>query len=223
MAANYGTDQDDLTATFTPPASPVTASDTTVLVSQTVYNDAGEPEIAIDTAGKQAKTVFDHAGRVKESIQNFVSGGTDSDENITTQTTYTLDGNVKTITAVNPTTGNQITEYTYGTTLTDSNVAHSDLLTVEKYPDASAGDATDRVKYLYNRQGEAKQLTDQNGTVHAYDRDKLGRLAHDRVTTLGAISDPVDAAIQRISTTYLPTASLRRCPATTTRTWASAT
>jgi hypothetical protein len=40
---------------------------------------------------------------------------------------------------------------------------------------------------------------DQNGTVHDYDYDKLGRKTQDRVTTLGA---GVDGAVRRIATTY---------------------
>lgn len=43
------------------------------------------------------------------------------------------------------------------------------------------------------------KLKDQNGTVHAYEFDKLGRLLHDRVTTLAS---GVDGAVRRISTTY---------------------
>ena len=34
-------------------------------------------------------------------------------------------------------------------------------------------------------QGERLDRKDQNGTVHTYDLDKLGRVTHDRVTTLG--------------------------------------
>ena len=39
----------------------------------------------------------------------------------------------------------------------------------------------------------------QNGTVHTYEFDNLGRLLHDRVTTLGS---GVDGAVRRISTAY---------------------
>ena len=53
--------------------------------------------------------------------------------------------------------------------------------------------------YSYNRLGERITLTDQRGCVHTYERDKLGRLIHDRVTTLGS---GVDGAIRRLSTSY---------------------
>ena len=57
----------------------------------------------------------------------------------------------------------------------------------------------DRVEFQYNRIGERIWKKDQNGTVHTYEFDNLGRLLHDRVTTLGS---GVDGAVKRISTTY---------------------
>jgi YD repeat-containing protein len=57
----------------------------------------------------------------------------------------------------------------------------------------------DRVEFCYNRAGERIAKRDQNGTVHAYEYDNLGRLLPDRITTLGA---GVDGSIRRISTVY---------------------
>ena len=57
----------------------------------------------------------------------------------------------------------------------------------------------DRIEYLYTIQGDRLERKDQNGTVHAYELDKLGRVTHDRVTTLGT---GVDGAVRRVSTTY---------------------
>jgi len=79
--------------------------------------------------------------------------------------------------------------------LSDSDVARSDLLRAVIYPDsddtgtsgtsATLGDGTDntydRVEHKYNRQGEVKETKDQNGTVHVFDRDKLGRETDDPV------------------------------------------
>ena len=57
----------------------------------------------------------------------------------------------------------------------------------------------DRVEYRYNRQGERTEKKDQNGTIHEFEFDKLGRPLHDRVTTLGA---GVDGAVRRLSREY---------------------
>jgi len=57
----------------------------------------------------------------------------------------------------------------------------------------------DRVEFRYNRQAERKEKKDQNGSVHTLEFDGLGRVIHDRVTTLGT---DVDGAVRRTSTTY---------------------
>lgn len=112
-------------------------------------------------------------------------------------TAYNADGNVSSITAVNRATGDQLTQYVYGATLSDSDIASSQLKRYEILPDSTGG--SDRLSFAYNRQGEVIQVTDQNGTVHAYDYDLLGRKTQDRVTVLGT---GVDGAVRRIATTY---------------------
>ena len=116
---------------------------------------------------------------------------------MTTRTSYTPDGNVASITAVNPATGDQVTNYTYGTTLADSDIATSTLKRYETYPDSVGG--SDRVAFTYNRQRQVTSLTDQNGTVHSFDFDKLGRSTQDRITTLGS---GVAGAVRRLATRY---------------------
>ncbi|HUS59679.1 MAG TPA: hypothetical protein VM141_13620, partial [Planctomycetota bacterium] len=110
---------------------------------------------------------------------------------------YNADGRRSQITAVNSSTGNQTTEYVYGTTLDDSEIARSDLLRAEVYPDSS--DPSDRITFTYNRQKQKTEVTDQQGTVHAFDYDNLGRQIQDRVTALGM---GVDDAARRIATSY---------------------
>jgi YD repeat-containing protein len=107
------------------------------------------------------------------------------------------DGNIASITALNGNTGNQTTQYVYGTTLEDSDIASSLLKRAEVYPDSIG--TSDRVTFKYNRQGQKIEMTDQNATVHAYDYDGLGRQTHDRVTNLGS---GIDGAVRRISSTY---------------------
>ena len=109
--------------------------------------------------------MFDDAGRVVQTIENYVDGDPetgDSEEDVTVETTYTLDGQVATYTAVNPSTGDQVTQYVYGTTLDDSSVARSDLLRAVIYPDSDdtsdplddgVDEDYDRVEYDYNRLG----------------------------------------------------------------------
>ena len=72
------------------------------------------------------KTEYDAVDREVTIIANFTDdasdpgtpGGCDAsdDRNITVEKTYTIDGKIATITAVNARTGNQTTEYKYGVT-----------------------------------------------------------------------------------------------------------
>lgn len=127
------------------------------------------------------------------------SGGCPSsaDANQTTNLTYTPDGHIGTLTAINLSTGNQTTQYIYGTTLADSDVAASLLLRAVIYPDSTGG--SDQVWLSYNRQTQRTSLIDQNGSVHTYDYDLLGRPTQDRVTQLG---EDVDGCVRRIEAAF---------------------
>ena len=102
-----------------------------------------------------------------------------------------------TLTAINSVTGDQVTTWIYGTTLNDSDIASNDLLSVKQLPDNVSGN--DEVTYEYNRQGQVKEIDDQNGSVRVLEYDELGRLEHDRVTTLGG---GVDGSIRRVTRSY---------------------
>jgi len=41
-----------------------------------------------------------------------------------------------------------------------------------KYP--GSADSSGVIRFIYNRQQQQTSVTDQNGTVHSYDCDKLG-------------------------------------------------
>ena len=99
---------------------------------------------------------------------------------------------------------NETTTYVYGTTLSDSGVARSDLLRAVIDPDSTntpqdvaSGSTTgyDRVEYKYDRLGERTEVKDQNQTVHDYVFDNLGRQTEDCVTSLGA---GIDGTTRRI-------------------------
>jgi len=192
--ANYGTNGG---ATFTRPATVPTRSNS-VLVTTTQYNDAGDRTSVFDPNNQETRFDFDAAGRAVKLIENYqASGPVQPDVNRTTQTSYNADGNVATLTAWNSQTGNQTTNYTYGTTLTDSDLATSTLLQQVAYPDSVGG--SDVVLLSYNRLGQRKRFTDQRGCAHSYVFDGLGRQIHDCVTTPGA---GVDSAVRRLSTQY---------------------
>src|SRR5208282_750110 len=156
-----------------------------------------EAYISVDPAGQASFSQWDDAGRPVQSVQNYVPGGTASDENITTSTAYGANGQTASLTAVNSATGSQVTQYFYGTTLANSALVDNDLLTAVVYPDSV--DSTDRVTIAYNRQGQPITTQDQNGTVHALAYDFLARPVSDAVSALGT---NVDGAVRRIQTAY---------------------
>lgn len=188
--ADYGTNGDTpLVRSATIPAR----SDT-VLVNSTAYNNRGEPYQTTDPAATVTRTTLDDAGRRTQLIRNYQSGQPSTgDVNVTVNWTYTAGDQTATMTAVNSATGNQTTTWNHGVTLPSSDIARNDVVSGMVYPDGGT------VSYLVNRQSERKQFTDQNGTVHAYDHDLLGREINDRVTNLGT---GIDSAVQRIGRTF---------------------
>ncbi|QDT44041.1 hypothetical protein Pan241w_41460 [Gimesia alba] len=202
--ADYGTNG----GTALSRSSTVPTRSDTVLVTTSAFDSAGRVYQLIDPAAMESRKEYDSAGRTIKVIENYQatassssssSAGSDpsNDTNRTTRTTYTPDGSIATLTAENAETGNQVTTYTYGTTLSDSEIASSTLLRTETYPDSV--DGNDVITYAYNRQGQPIKRTDQLGTIHEIDYDKLGRTTQDRVTTLGT---GVDGAVRRIGLSY---------------------
>ncbi|QDU05521.1 hypothetical protein V6x_52590 [Gimesia chilikensis] len=202
--AEYGTNG----GTALSRSSTIPSRSDSILVTTTEFDSAGRPTNLIGPDMLQFRKEYDAAGRTAKLIENYQesssssssssSGCTPSDDaNRTTTTTYTPDGEIATVTSGNSVTGNQTTTYTYGTTLSDSGVATSVLLQKETYPDST--DTTDVIVYAYNRLTQMIKRTDQLGTIHEIDYDKLGRITQDRVTTLGS---GVDGAIRRIGLIY---------------------
>ena len=184
-SANYGA----ISSFSRPDTTPGRSDD--ILVTTMSYDDAGRNYSVVDPKGVETQTTFDAAGRTTQTVEDY--GGLAR----TTQFTYTLNNQIATLTAINSTTGNQVTTYTYGTTLSESEVARNDLLRFIAYPDSTG--SSDRVAIAYNRLGQERTRTDQRGTIRTFYYDKLGRLTNDCVTTPGT---GTDTAILRISRTY---------------------
>jgi RHS repeat-associated protein len=214
-AAAYGTNEDDEGEyqSFTRPDSVPSASDT-VLVSTVTYNDAGEANAATDPKGIETRAFRDHGGRLTQLIEAYQNGNAtdgDADRDRVTEYAYNADWLLTELKAKQRSSNDdQVTKYIYGTTLSESGLAASVLLRGVIYPDSddtySAGsfsngtDSTyDHVELKYDRLGEPTEHKDQNGTVHAYVYDNLGRLLHDRVTAFGT---DIDQAAKRISLAF---------------------
>ncbi len=208
--ADYGTNGDGSKPTR--PDSPPASSDT-VLVSTTEYNSDGEAYKTIDPAGREDRQEFDDAGRAVKTIQNYTDGDPSTgapDEDVTVETAYNADGQVLTLTAKNPTTGDQTTSYVYGSDKggITPQIYRNDLLRAEIYPDSDdvadplgngADGVYDRVEYRYNRQGERIDKKDQNGTIQQFQYDSRGRETAVTVTTLGT---NVDGSVRRITRSH---------------------
>jgi len=201
--ANYGTNGG---AALVRSSTIPTGSDN-ILVTQSEYDSAGNMESSTDPSGMVTSFEQDDIGRETSRKMNpqespgssSSAGGCEPsvDTNVTVETSYNADGNVHKITAKNAATGDQVTEYVYGTTLSDSEIASSLLKRAEVYPDSV--DSSDQITVEYNRQSQVTKQTDQGGTVHEYDFAKLGRQTHDRVT---ALDTGVDVVVRRLSTSY---------------------
>lgn len=191
----------------------------TILVSTTLYKDSGEANRTIDPMGIETHWENDHLGRRIKLMEGITPQGAGTSLSPTgscvrppaprtTEFAWHASGQLQRLTLINPTTGNQITRWIFGTTLDDSGVASNRLLRAKIYPesddrpaplDSGPDGVYARLEYTYNRQGDVVQFTDADGTVHAYEYDKVGRLIEDRVPTLAA---HLQTAIRRIRRAY---------------------
>jgi len=196
-----------------------TRSDT-ILVSTTLYKDSGDANRTIDPMGIETHWENDHLGRrlklmegitpphVVHALACGLASGQKTPPPRTTEFAWHASGQLQRLTLVNPTTGNQVTRWIFGTTLAESGIASNRLLRAKIYPesddrpaplDSGPDGVYARLEYNYNRQGDVVQFTDADGTVHEYDYDQAGRLTADRATTL---ADHLNTAVRRISRAY---------------------
>ncbi len=182
----------------------------TVLVNSNRYKGDGEANASIDPMEIETRWEDDQARRRVRLIENYDQEAAEADysANRTTEYGYGPDGQLERLTLINSVTGNQVTRWVYGTTLSDSGVARADLLRAKIYPmsddlEDPLGDGFDeeyeRIEYEYNRLGEITKMKDPNEIVHEFDWDKLGRRTQDRVTAFGS---GVDDTVKRIGTAF---------------------
>jgi RHS repeat-associated protein len=187
--ADYGTNGD---AAFTRPADIPARSDD-VLVTTYAFDEAGNRNQTVDPAGVISLQRFDARGKTISAVSNYTSGAPGNSADVSVNFTYTPDAKLATLTAVNPSTGDQTTTYSYGVTPSGSALASNELLGSTTYPDGHS------VVNNYNRQKELVERTDQNGTLHQYLYDALGRQTDDVAVTLGS---GIDSAVRRMQRSY---------------------
>lgn len=182
-----------------------------------VYDDLGRTAAVVENAVNAVVSWDDTEGRY--TVSGLSTGNLDRDR--VTSFVYDAAGSVVRRIAHLPDTGGekiQETLYTYGTTvpggspgLTDSLVASGRLLQKVRYPDETTGEAVTatpyEVFYAYNRLGELRAVTDQNGTVRVLERDLQGRVKADIVETPGSysvagVTRDVDGSVLRLGYTY---------------------
>lgn len=145
----------------------------TVLVTTTSYNNDGEAYSIIDPNAIEQRKTFDDAGRLTQIVDNYTGGTPSGDADRTTQFTYNPDDQVLTRTDKNGTTGDQVTQYVYGT----ANATNDVLSRIAGLVD-SDGAATHLADYTYLGLGTVvvaaspqpgSQLTyiQQTGDTHA--------------------------------------------------------
>jgi RHS repeat-associated protein len=188
---------------WTAPTTIPTRSDT-VLVTSTEYDDEVNQTIVTDPRGVKTLTQFDADGRTTDTIAAWDNTGVRTNSaNKTTHYTYDAAGHVATESLLLPGTDQQTTQYVYGVTLPGGATAN-DLLATIKHPDPATGlpstSASYQETYTYDDLGEVATYTDQNGTLHTYSYDVLGRQIADAVTlpTGSAVSN----SILRLETAY---------------------
>ena len=182
--ANYGTNGE---AAFERPAAPPEATEL-VLVTETRYDQAGRAHEMIAPDGVVERKEFDTLGQTTRQIEACGTG-----EQRTQQFRWHPSGPMEFLILENPDTGQQVTQWFFGSSLDDSEVARNDVVIGKQYPTGESS------RFTLNRQGEYQSETQPNGTTHQYDRNKLGQIIHDRVTALGA---DIDDSVLRVSTTF---------------------
>ena len=180
------------------------------IVNTAEYDEAGRVWFATDPNGVPTLYEYDLLGRTTRTVEAYSDDSPSPTNDRTTLYAYNANGQVTSVTAKLTTTAFQTTNYIYGVNTGTgagggSLINSNDLLLEVRYPIDDTGlpstDVADQQRYKYNALGDRTSFTDQNGTIHEYVYDVLGRETDDKVTTLGT---NVDGWARRRTTTYLP-------------------
>ena len=135
-------------------------------VSLYSYNAAGEVYQTTDANGNITADFYDSLGRLTEIVASY--GTLSADLNQTTLYTFDGLGDQTSMTAEDPSTGNQTTTYIYGvSTATGSLITSNDLLYQTVYAPVS-GLPSPVSSNTYNALGQVISTVDRNGNVHSY-------------------------------------------------------
>jgi RHS repeat-associated protein len=194
-------------SSYTRPSSVPSRSDT-VLVTGIAYDPAGNAWKFTDPRNILTQYNFDMLSRVAGELDNS-TGGSPATGSAITGYTYDGDNNVLTMIAYFPgtSTPTQTTAYVHGVGGTSgTNLFSDDLISKVEYPIKTGGSAgspdttsAGSASYTYNLLGDVLTASDQNGDVHTYSQDILGRMKLDAVTTLGS---GVDGSVRALGYSY---------------------
>lgn len=182
--SNYGTNGG---AALVRPDLPAKSSGT-ILINETRYAADGQPGNTIGPDGRIDRTEFNKLGQPRRIIE-----AVGSDAERVFRFRWHPSGQMSHLILEDPETGEQVTEWIFGTTLSSSEVARNDLIVAKVWPTGEPESLT------YNRQGNTASRTDPNGSIREFTYDKLGQPVDDTATTIGS---GVDDALRRVSISY---------------------
>jgi hypothetical protein len=161
FSADFGTNGG---AELERPETPPTPSET-VLVFETRYAADGQAGCETGPDGAVGQTTRNCLG---EPIRTVEVLGTAAER--TQRFRYHSSGQLSHLILDNPDTGEQVTEWIFGTNLGTSDIARNDLISGKIYPTGESESST------FNRQSGIASRTDPNGSVREFRYDQLGQL-----------------------------------------------
>jgi hypothetical protein len=170
------------------------------------YDQAGDLCLTIDALGRNQLFGWDHAGRPVRGGANLSKSVFQAakfqplkflpDDSQYWEATYNSEHRITSHSFFNPHTGRQLEQILYGPPLIPGRFAPREATLPRELIDADGR----RLRLEYNLLGEVFRTTDDNGTVHEFERDVMGRVIADRLVAFDPIK--VDFTVQRIEYAY---------------------